>query len=121
LKNGRLSLNDFIDLPHALVSLRGDPHGRIDEALAPMGLSRRVAVTVAHFLALPFLIGASDMAGVLAERAAVRMAETAGLALFPLPIEVPGWTVHLLRSRQLSGLPEVAWFSALVQQAEGEL
>jgi len=49
------------------------------------------------------------------------MAETAGLALFPLPIEVPGWTVHLLRSRQLSGLPEVAWFSALVQQAEGEL
>ena len=105
----RLSLEDFVRFPHALVSLKGDPHGRADEALAEIGLKRRVAVTVAHFLALPFVIGATDMIGVLAERAAVRLAETAGLALFPLPLEMTSWTLHLVRSRQRAREPEIAW------------
>lgn len=119
LKRGRMDLETFAALPHALVSLRGDPHGRVDEALAPLGLKRRVAATVAHFLALPFLIGASNMVGVLAERAAVRMADTAGLSLFRLPLEVPSWTVHLLRSRQLGDAPEIAWFSDMLSKSQG--
>lgn len=118
LEADRLSLDAFTALPHALVSLRGDPHGRVDEALAAIGRSRRVAVTVAHFLALPFVIGASDMVGVLAERAAVRMAETAALSLFALPIEMPSWTLHLLRPRQLADQPEVAWFSGLISGSQ---
>jgi DNA-binding transcriptional LysR family regulator len=83
-----------------------------------LGLKRRVAVTVAHFLALPFVVAASDMVGVLAERAAVRMADTTGLALFPLPLDMAGWTVHLLRSRQLQANPEIAWFSNLLAGAQ---
>lgn len=115
---GGMSLNTFVKTPHALVSLRGDAHGRVDEALEPLGLRRRVAVTVAHFLALPFVIGASDMVGVLAERAAMRMAETAGLSLFRLPIEVPPWDVHLLRARQLADRAEVKWFSDVLVNAQ---
>jgi DNA-binding transcriptional LysR family regulator len=118
LHQGRLSLDAFVDLPHALVSLRGDPHGRVDEALAQLGRSRRVAVTVAHFLALPFVIGGTDMVGVLAERVAVRMAGTASLSLFPLPIDMPRWTVHLLRSRQLGAQPEIAWLSGMILRAQ---
>lgn len=114
LAHGGMTVETLVGLPHALVSPRGDPHGRLDEALAPLGLRRRVAVTVAHFLALPFLIGGSDMVGVLAERAAVRMAAVAGLSVFPLPLDVPSWTVHLLRSRQLVERPEVRWFSDLL-------
>jgi len=119
LKRGRIALETFASTPHALVSLGGDPHGRVDEALAPLGLKRRVAMTVAHFLALPFVIGTTDMIGVLAERAAVRLADTAGLTLFPLPLTMPNWSVHLLRSRQLRDTAEVAWFSELVVGAQG--
>ncbi len=111
LEDGKMSFADFAATPHALVSLTGDPHGRVDEALAPLGMTRRVAVTVAHFLALPFVVAASDMVGVLAERAALRMADTAGLTLFALPLAMSPWTVHLLRSRQLAQQPEIAWFS----------
>jgi len=115
---GEMSLDTFIETPHALVSFRGDPHGRVDDALEPLGLRRRVAVTVAHFLAMPFVIGASDMVGVLAERAAVRMAETAELSLFQLPIAVPPWDVHLVRGRQLADRPEVQWFSNVLVGAQ---
>ena len=120
LAGGGPDLAAFAALPHALVSLRGDPHGLVDDALAPLGLRRRVAVTVAHFLALPFLVGASDMVGVLAERAALRLAGTVGLALFALPLDVPGFTVHLLCPRQLAQSPEVAWLSGLVLASCGE-
>lgn len=114
LGRGGISLDDFVRVPHALVSLRGDPHGRMDEALERLGRSRRVAVTVVHFLSLPFVVGASDMIGVLAERAGVRMAETAGLSLFQLPVEVPAWTLHLVRPRQLAEERELAWLFDLI-------
>jgi DNA-binding transcriptional LysR family regulator len=114
-----MSLDDFVRVPHALVSLRGDPHGRVDEALERLGRSRRVAVTVAHFLSLPFVIGASDMIGVLAERAGVRMAETTGLALFQLPVEMPAWTLHLARPRQLAQERELAWLFDLIATQSG--
>ena len=116
LKRDSMSLEDFVAIPHALVSLGGDQHGRVDEALATLGLKRRVAVTVAHFLALPFVIGSTDMVGVLAERAAVRLAETAELSLFPLPLKMPAWKVHLLRLRQLRDNPEIRWFSELISR-----
>ena len=114
LTAGRMPLERFVATPQALISLAGDAHGRVDDALAAIGLNRRIAVTVAHFLALPFVIGSSEMIGVLAERAAVRLAETAGLSLFPLPLEIPSWTVHLLRPRQLRDRPEVRWFAELL-------
>lgn len=110
LRDGKMALADFARLPHALASPRGDSHGRVDEALAPLGLSRRVAVTVPHFLALPFLLGASDLVGVLPGRAAARLAGAAALDLFPLPLEVGDWTLHLVRPRQMAGTPEVDWF-----------
>jgi DNA-binding transcriptional LysR family regulator len=120
LKRGRMSLDDFVATPHALVSLSGDAHGRVDEALGSIGLKRRVAMTVAHFLALPFVVAASDMVGVLAERVAVRMADTTGIALFPLPLDLPKWTVHLLRPRQLRESPEIVWFSELTRGAQNK-
>lgn len=118
LNHGHMKLEDFVTTPHALISLAGDSHGRVDEALEALGLKRRVAMTVAHFLSLPFVVSSSDMIGVLAERAAVRMADTAGIALFSLPLDLPSWTVSLLRVRQLRESPEIAWFSDLTMHAQ---
>lgn len=113
LDAGRLDLETFASLPQALVAFR-EPRGLVDEALAAQGLSRRVALTVSHFLALPFIIGASDLVGVLAERAASRLAQIAGLSVFELPLETPRWTLHLLRNRQRAEDPALAWLSDFI-------
>lgn len=50
LSAGGISLADFVRFPHALVTVRQDATGAIDEALATNGLSRRVALTLPHML-----------------------------------------------------------------------
>jgi DNA-binding transcriptional LysR family regulator len=116
LENGRMSLETFVELPHALVSWSGDAHGQVDDALEKLGLSRRVALTVTQFLALPFVIGRSDMICVLPCRAAMQMAETADLALFALPVHVDTYTSYIVVPRQLAAHPEIDWFCRLLAQ-----
>jgi len=115
LEGDTMSLEAFVDTPHALVSPRGDAHGLVDEALARVDHSRNVTLTVPHFLALPSIVAASDLVGALAERVARPVARSAGLTVFPLPFEVPSWAIHLLRPRQMCERPEVVWFSDLVR------
>ena len=122
LKQGQMSLEVFVDLPHALVSWSGNVDGPVDRVLATLGLRRRVALTVTSFLALPFVVGSSDIISVLPRFAADQMAESAGLTLFPLPIEVDPFTSYVVGLRQLASQPDVAWFSnALLAAGAGEL
>ena len=122
LEAGQMSLEAFVDLPHALVSWSGDVDGQVDRVLATLGLRRRVALTVTSFLALPFVVGSSDIVSVLPRSAAVRMAESAALTLFPLPIEVKPFTSFVVGLRQLASQPDVAWFrNVLLAAGAGEL
>ncbi len=117
LEKGQMSLSVFVDLPHALVSWSGNVDGPVDRVLATLGLRRRVALTVTSFLALPFVVGSSDIISVLPRFAAVQMAESAGLTLFPLPIEVDPFTSYIVGLRQLASQPDVAWFSNVLLAA----
>ena len=122
LETGQMSLEVFVDLPHALVSWSGDVDGQVDRVLATLGLRRRVVLTVTSFLALPFVVGSSDIISVLPRFAAVQMAESAVLTLFPLPIKVDPFTSYIIRLRQLASQPDVAWFSnVLLAASTGEL
>jgi DNA-binding transcriptional LysR family regulator len=116
-RRGRMSLSAFVATPHALVSLRGDPHGLVDEALAQRGLKRRVALTVAHFLALPFVVAASDMVGLLAQRAALRLSESAGVTMFKPPLDLPSWDVQILAHEQRAEEPTIAWLANAISAA----
>jgi DNA-binding transcriptional LysR family regulator len=120
LRGGQMTVQDFADLPHALVSPGGGTHGQVDDVLAPLGLRRHVAITVSQFLTLPFLIGSSDMVGVLPKRVADRMAETAGLTLFPLPFAMEPFAVCMLALGQVSGLPDLAWIRSLLEEVSAQ-
>jgi DNA-binding transcriptional LysR family regulator len=116
LTDGRMSLDDFVDLPHVLVSPGGQPSADIDP-LSSLGLERRVAITVPNFLALPYAVEKADLIGVLPERLALRAAETASLTLVDLPIRIEGMTCNLLTLAPLVELPEIRWLTALFKGA----
>jgi DNA-binding transcriptional LysR family regulator len=61
LAKADLSLEEFADADHLLVSLSGDVTGYTDQVLLQHGLSRRVAVTVNHFSSVANLIKKSDL------------------------------------------------------------
>ncbi len=121
LNAGRMSLEDFVSLPHVLMSPGGRPRGDIDQALSSLGVERRVALTVPNFLALPYMIEKADLIGVLPERLALRAAKTHSLALFDLPFEVDCITCNMLALAPLIEQAEIKWLAALLKSAATSL
>lgn len=93
--DGRVGLDAFAALPHALVTTRRDATGALDGALAERGLKRRVALTLPHAMVLPAVLESSDLVAALPSRLAERL-QTDGLQRFELPVETKPWTVSML-------------------------
>ena len=87
---GRLTLARFCALDHAIVSLDGGGfRGATDEALARLGRSRRVVVSMPSFLALLDILRTSDLIALVPHRL---VADVRDLALINPPLEVAGFT-----------------------------
>jgi len=57
----KLSLRDYCDAKHLLVSFSGDSRNSVDELLAEHGVKRRVAVTVNQFSVAAYVLLKSDL------------------------------------------------------------
>lgn len=101
------TLDAFLGEDHALISPRGMSPGNVDMALAAVGRSRRVAVTVPFYLAAAQFVAATDLVLTLPRRIARSLVCDARLRCFDVPIRVPGFDVVSLRhhgSRSDAGL-----------------
>lgn len=121
VRDGQMALADFVSVPHVLMSPDGTAYGDIDDALASLGLARRIAMTVPNFLALAPVIGTSDMLGVLPERLALRAASgapmSAPMTVFDLPLALEPITCNMLVLAPLAGQPALAWLTTLLQDS----
>ena len=120
LRDG-LDLGTYAALPHLLVSFSGDVRGAVDRALAGHGLKRRVAATVAHFSAAPFIVAKSDLIATLAARVAATYRTPCRLAVHPVPLELPGYAKSLIWRRADAHDPAQAWFRQLVASIAKEI
>jgi DNA-binding transcriptional LysR family regulator len=111
-----LSLRQYVDLPHILVSLRGEPFGHIDDLLEQAKLSRTIIYTTPHFLAVPFLLHGLRAVAALPRRLAENCAEAAGLAICPVPLPSTGYDVRLAWHRRTASDPAQSWLRSLVTQ-----
>lgn len=57
----QLTRRQFLEEGHAVVQQEGKSHELFEQALAEQGLSRRVALSVPHYLAIPLLVAESDL------------------------------------------------------------
>jgi len=111
----RLALRDYLALPHVLVSPRGVTAGGIDGMLAERGYTRRVALVVATYLALPLALRRSELIATVPERAARRIAAMADLAIHALPIAAPV-EITMAWHRRDSGDSAQRWFRSLLAE-----
>jgi DNA-binding transcriptional LysR family regulator len=117
LLKGELSAARLAGFPAALVSPRGEPYGIGDEALAQLGLQRRVAVTVSHFLLAAHLLRDSELTLLYPERLARLVAPTLGLVVLPPPLELRGFTSRMLWPRRHDRDPPSLWLRGAVRRA----
>ncbi len=81
----------------------------VDEALAAIGLARRVAVTVSHAGAAPVVAARGNFVATLTERMAQAMAAAFGLAILPLPFLPRGEPVVMAWHPRNAADPAHTW------------
>jgi DNA-binding transcriptional LysR family regulator len=90
------SLEEFVTVPHMLISRTGSNVGIIDQELTALGLERRIKLIVPHFLSAPLIVAKTDMILSLPYRIAERFTKLAPLAIFPVPIELPDYDLCMI-------------------------
>lgn len=109
-----LTLENFVSLPHISVIITGYGSNAIDQALENKGLSRRVAVRLPHFLAAPMLVAQSDMILSLPRRLAQRIALSAPVEIFELPLEINRFTPSMIWHERHHDDPAHSWLRQLI-------
>lgn len=109
-----LSLEQFVELNHALISPRGNRGSFVDNELKRLGLSRRVALTVPHFLVAPLVVARSDLVLTVAKRIARTFEEVLPLRVVEPPIELPGFSVTQFWHERQQQDPAHIWLRSLI-------
>jgi DNA-binding transcriptional LysR family regulator len=116
LRDGRLSLEDLGQLPHAAATFGHAGLNPAEQALDERGVTRHVQVTTAGWLPLPFVVAGTDLVAVLPERLARQVAAAAGLAVAEPPfghvelVEAAWW--HPMRTAD----PALAWLRTILTE-----
>ena len=109
-----LTLDLFCTLEHVLVSWQGDSfRGVTDDALAALGRSRRVGLSVSSFLVLPEVLAVSDMMAVVPRRLATM---ATGMKISPPPLAIPGFTKSMAWHARSHRDPAQQWLRELLHQ-----
>ncbi len=99
----RLTLAQFVRLPHIQIAPRGKPGGYLDEVLRAKGLTRQVARAVPFFLAGLALAAQTDYVLTTSERVARQMAPSLGLRLLEPPLALRPYALSLVWHPRFDG------------------
>ena len=101
------SLKQFCELEHVIVSPDGGGFSGItDKTLAQAGLTRRVALSVPHFLFVISVLSKTDMVAMLPERLT---RDNQALRTVAPPVEVPGYEMAMLWPERSHRDPAHQW------------
>jgi DNA-binding transcriptional LysR family regulator len=117
LSRGKVTAARYAAGRHIGVSRRGSEKGLIDEALAPLGLQREIAVIVGGFSAALALARDSDLIASVPERHTGNL--RAGMHSFSLPVSTPEITVSLLWHPRLDADLAHRWLRSCVREVCG--
>ncbi|MCF3179735.1 LysR family transcriptional regulator [Streptomyces polychromogenes] len=114
---GTPTARQYAAAEHVTVSRRGNLDNALDEALAPLGLSRRVVAT-APTEAAAFAFARDCDLVISVPEAATRSAVTdLGLVVLPLPLELPPAPVYLSWHQRYDTDSAHAWLRGLARDA----
>jgi len=111
-----LTLSRFAGASHALISPWGMEGGPVDDALARLGLQRRVTVALPHAMVAPHVIASSDLLLTMPERVARVLAPRLDLVVLEPPLELllTGFTISMLWHERTHSDPARRWLRNVI-------
>jgi DNA-binding transcriptional LysR family regulator len=114
LAQKNISLDEFCNARHLLVSFSGRPYGFIDEALASIGKQRRVVMTVNQFFTAGRVVVNSDLLTVLPKHFVPTTGIAHELFMCELPFKVPTLHVDAVWHRRKHAQNEHVWLREML-------
>jgi DNA-binding transcriptional LysR family regulator len=111
----RPTLKQFLAEDHALISARGVLPGNVDDALEASGLTRKVALTVPHYLVAPTVVAHTDLILTLPRRVAGLFARNRQLRTFMPPFSLKGFDVVMASHPRSAREPSIQWLMQLLR------
>lgn len=116
-----LSAAEFATFTHILVAPLGSPRGLVDDALAALGLTRRVARTTPAFHEAADLANQGDHVVTLPGRFLAALGERGGLVQLDVALEFPSFQHSLVWHGRLDADPEHRWWRDVVRRVATDL
>jgi DNA-binding transcriptional LysR family regulator len=111
-----LSLEEYVNADHLLVSVQEDMVGRVDCLLAQQNLTRNIAVSTPHFLVTPSILARTDLIVTLVERVAQEFAPTLNLKILPCPLPLQGFSVFMRWHQSMRDRVANSWLRAAIAE-----
>jgi DNA-binding transcriptional LysR family regulator len=105
----RLTMKDYANLRHIVVTRTDTVSSPIDLLLAEQGLTRRVGLQIPYFSAALAVVAQSAMVMTAPERLARRAIQQSELEIVPVPFAVPGFAVHIIWHERFGHDPLNRW------------
>jgi DNA-binding transcriptional LysR family regulator len=110
LRTNRLTLEQYLRLPHVLVETWAGQQTLVDRPLAQLGVKRRVVLSVPFFVPSIFAVAYTDMAVTLPRRLVTAVGAIPGVRLAEPPREIKPFPYFMTWHPRLTGEPPHAWF-----------
>lgn len=117
----RLTLRQYVAMPHAIIGIGEPGPTHVDRALAKRRLSRRVALRIPSFLGAALVVAESDLALTLPRRLAEQLRRLAPLELHPPPLHLDRFHFQLGWHVRRHADPAHRWLRGLLAEVASQL
>ncbi|MFT4100486.1 MAG: LysR family transcriptional regulator [Burkholderiaceae bacterium] len=107
-------LDRYCEMQHLVVSHSGDPHGFVDEELAKLGRTRRIALTVPNFMFALAVVAETDLVSALPRRFVAMHAARFGVVAVEPPLPLPGFRLNAVAPKVAMMDAGLAWLFDLL-------
>ncbi len=112
-----MSLEQFCEAHHLLVSFSGRPFGFSDQTLAEIGLKRRIVLTVNQFFTAGQVVVNSDLLAVVPEHFLHATGYADQLVQRALPFEMEPAEIDMVWRKHEESRPEYRWMVEILRRA----
>ena len=119
LEGDRLTLKEFMAASHAVVRPQGRSQEVFERKLEEKGLKRRVALSIPHFMSVPFVVMESDLIATVPRSVADSFARMGNLRIEPLPIRMASVDLKQHWHARFHRDPANQWLRGLIHEEFG--
>lgn len=109
-----VSMAEFLQARHLIVSSRENPYDLINERLEKAGVSRSAQFRVPHFTSVPYIVSTSDMVVTVPEKLAQRAALPFDLEFIRPPLRLPSLHTNIFWHRRFNQDAGNKWLRELI-------